>query len=449
MHFTTKINPQIPQDLQDRFQKKAWDAANYVYWGTLSILLGLFILEFFLLKSIWTTTLYIKVILVAFSFISYFSIRKVSKTPNALVLIFLMLFTVYCFTIIHQVSNFSVTFYFCLLALVLSVANYLMLWNSTFSLMEISFTVLVFLLFQYLDGFEHFGEYMQLGGYTFFSFILITSFIPDARKRNYLLNLERELKKQTVVDKLSIEVNSLQLQMEELQQSQKIDNEKEKILRHDLKNKINNIIGLSQLIDGSEMQEEDQMYIQLLKDVSTDLLKYADNLYNNNENKLDLPLKIMLEPVNVFALLKKTKNEIQAKLETKGVDLVLPEKEINTYILADFLVMNNVLENIFNYLIRWSDPGQRIEIEIMKPLDHIRIEVHAPSTSITVEELNNLFKPIENFEFKSSFDAPKGLGLQIAKSMTEKIGGYFKYQKDLKGGVTFKLEFKSTQIQEL
>jgi signal transduction histidine kinase len=437
------------QQLQARFEKKSWDAANYVYWGVLSVCLALFIVEFFLTKSLWQTTFAFKVFLVAFGFLSYYKLKNLLKSPEILVLSYLILFTIYCLSIIHQESGFIVSFYFCLLTLVLSVSNYLMLWNSFYSFLEVFAAVLLFTLFEYFGDFAHTWEHLALGGYAFFLFILTTSFIPDARKRNYILNLDRDLKKQAVIEKLSAELSNLQLQKEELLQRKKIDKEKEKIFRHDLKNKINNIIGLSQLINGSGLNEEDQTYIHLLKDVSTDLLKYADNLYHKNQSDFTVPVKITLEPVNLFALLKKTKDEIQAKLETKGIELILPKTEINTYITADFLVMNNILENIFNYLIRWSEAGKSINVSIAKDSQHSRLEIYASSTQITAQELNNFFKPIENFEFNSSFEAPKGLGLQIAKNMTEKIGGYFKYQKELTGGITFKLEFETTQLQEL
>lgn len=438
----------LPKEIQDRFDKKAWDAGNYVYWGITSVFLGFFILEFFILKSIWQQTFFSKLALIGLGFFIYYLLKKYSQTPNILVLIYCFLFATYSLSIIHLENGYVVTVYFAILTLVISVTNYLMLWNSKFSLIQIILISIIFLTFQWLEEFNSFWETMALGGYVFFSFIIITAFIPDARKRNYLLNIDRDLKKQKTINSLSTELTMVQIQMEELLQLNKIDREKEKILRHDLKNKINNIIGLSQLIDGEEA-EEDQMYIQLLRDVSTDLLKYADNLYSKNEEKLTSPLKFNLEPVNLFAVFKKTKNEIKAKLEKKDIELILPADGSDYYVEADFLIINNVLENILNYLIIWSNPQCKIHVSFVENNQNLKVEIEAPSTQISPYELNNIFKPIENFEFTSSFDTPKGLGLQIAKSMTEKLGGYFKYQTDLKGGVTFKLQLKSAEISEL
>lgn len=444
MEVTLNPSSQIPEDIKHRFDKKSWDAGNYVYWGITSLFLGLFILEFFLLKSIWQTTFFIKLALVGLSFFFYDRLRKYSKSPNFLVLTYSFLFTTYCLTIIHLENNYIVTVYFSLVTIVISVTNYLMLWKARYSLIQILLASLVFLAFEWSIDFESFWETMSLGGYVFFSFVILTAFIPDARKRNYLLNIDRELKKQKTINSLSVEVNDLQTQLEELLQINKIDREKEKILRHDLKNKINNIIGLSQLIDG-ENHEEDMMYIQLLRDVSTDLLKYADNLYSKNQEKLNLPLKVNLESINLYAVFNKTKSEIQPKLEKKDIELILPENETDVYIEADFLVINNVFENLLNYLIGWSNPHSKIKVTFTTNEHNIKIGIEAPSTNISPNDLNNIFQPIENFEFNSSFDAPKGLGLQIAKSMTEKLGGYFKYQTDLEGGVTFKLEFKAAK----
>lgn len=444
METTLYPTNQVPKEIQSHYDKKSWDSGNYVYWGITSILLGLFILEFFILKSIWHTTLLFKSILIGLAFIMYHLLKKHSPTPNVLVLIYVSLFSVYCITIIHIEVGFIVTLYFAILTLVISVTNYLMLWESKFSIIEILVVCFIFLTFQWLNQFTNLWEVMALGGYVFFLFIILTSFIPDARKRNYLLNIDRDLKKNNIINNLNIKVNELQVQMEEIQQLNKIDREKEKILRHDLKNKISNIIGLSQLIDGQEA-EEDQMYIQLLRDVSTDLLKYADSLYSKNEEKLKSPLNINLELLNIYAAFRKSKNEMKAKLEKKGIELILPESDPQTYIEADLLIINNILENILNYLIDWSNIQSKIIVSFVESQPNLKVQIEAPSTQVSPEKLNNIFMPIENFEFTSSFAKPKGLGLQIAKSMTEKLGGYFKYQTNLNGGVTFKLEFKSPE----
>ncbi|WP_111671711.1 sensor histidine kinase [Algoriphagus litoralis] len=435
--------------LENAYLKKNWDAANYIYWSIISIVLGLYILEFFILKDLWQQTFLFKTGILALGILGFALLKKKSKTPHLLVILLSALFSAYCLLIIQQVDGVLVTLYFVILTLVIGGLNYLALWRGVFGLILVLTICLIYALLLWYFGLEKFYPQLQLGGYAFLAILLLTSFIPDARKRNYKMNLEKELKREDLLKTQANQIRNLNLKYGELTEANKIEKQKEKILRHDLKNKINNIIGLSQLLQLStdKLDEEEKNYIQLLQDVSIDLLRYADNLFAKEDQ--DTSLKINLQPVNCYASLRKTKKGIKAKLDEYGLDLKLNKEEAQYFLLTDLLIFNNVVENILNYLIIWSKPDESIQVTCLPVDENIRIEFLAPSARIPASELNRIFKPIDSFEFTSSFAAPQGLGLQIAKSMTEQMGGYFKYQTELEGGVIFKLEFKQVQNPQI
>jgi signal transduction histidine kinase len=437
--------PLPTSSLESAYLKKNWDAANYIYWSIISVILGLYIVEFFALKGLWEQTFLFKTGILALGIFAYVLLKKKSKTPHLLVILLTSLFASYCLFIIQQVEGVQVTLYFVILTLVIGGLNYLALWRGVYGLLLVLLICIIYAGLLGYFGLEKLYPQLQLGGYAFLAILLLSSFIPDARKRNYKMNLEKELKREAILKAQANQIRELNLQYGELSESNKIEKQKEKILRHDLKNKINNIIGLSQLLQLSadKLDEEEKTYIQLLQDVSIDLLRYADNLFAKEDQ--DTSLKINLQPVNCYASLRKTKKGIKAKLDEFGLDLKLNKEEAQYFIQADLLVFNNVVENILNYLIIWSKPDESIQVACM-PIDkNIRIEFSAPSAQIPASELNRIFKPIDSFEFTSSFSAPQGLGLQIAKSMTEQMGGYFKYQTELEGGVIFKLEFEQAK----
>ena len=128
------------------------------------------------------------------------------------------------------------------------------------------------------------------------------------------------------------------------------------------------------------------------------------------------------------------------------MELDFSTENTDSSILADPYVFVNLIEKILNYLIDWSKTNHKV-ILLTKDLDsRVRIEILAPSAKIPASVLNQIFKPLDEFEIQSSFAPPQGLGLQIAKNLTEKMGGYFKYTTSMTEGVTFKLEFpKSSQ----
>ncbi|MCH7398156.1 HAMP domain-containing histidine kinase [Belliella sp. DSM 107340] len=429
--------------LNSTLERKTWDAANYIYWSVVCIVLMLFILDFFLLKELWDDTLYLKVAFIILSFISFTILRPLLKNPEWLMFGILALFSAYIFNVIHLTSGFFVTIYFILLTVVIGAGNFLALWRSKFGVLLFLYNTSIFFAFQYFDSFESLNDKLSLGGYAFFLVLIVTSFIPDARKRNYLVNILREEKKNVIIQSLNEELINSKLQLTELKQISKIHQEKEKLVLHDLKNKINNIIGLSDLIDdhGQQSHEETHSYNQLLKEVSIDLLKYANNIFSVDSLTSGSHLKIQIEAVMLHSCIKRTANELKLKLEAKNITLNIEESDLRTRVLADFLVFKNSLENILNYLINWSSDQSSITIKWFGHKGNIRIELAAPSAKIQPSELNRIFKPLENFENQTSISAPQGMGLQIARNMTEQMGGYFKYQSSTEKGVLFKLEF--------
>jgi signal transduction histidine kinase len=439
--MNSKTEPTSEKNLELAFSKKNQDAANYIYWSLISIILGLYILEFFALKDLWQQTFLLKTGILAIGIVGYYLFKKKSQTHYPLVILLTSLFAGYSLFIIQQVEGAQVTLYFVILTLVIGGLNYLALWQGLYALVLVLIICTIYAGLLGYFGLEKIYSQLQLGGYPFLAILLLSSFIPDARKRNYKMNLEKELKREELLKTQANEIRLLNLKYGELNAISKIDKQKEKILRHDLKNKINNIIGLSQILQLSEdkLDDEEKTYIQLLQDVSLDLLRYADNLFSKEDQHNSL--KINLQVVSCYASLRKTKKGLKAKLDEYGLDLKLNKEEAHYHIIADLLVFNNVVENILNYLIIWSKPDESIQVTCLPINSKIRIEFSAPSAQIPATELNRIFKPIDSFEFTSSFAAPQGLGLQIAKNMTEQMGGYFKYQSELEGGVTFKLEF--------
>lgn len=430
-------------ELAKAYEKKTWDAAEYIFWGIISLLIGFFILEFFVLKSSWQSTFLFKVILISLGFLSYNIIKPQIKSPNWLIFGYLFLFAAYCLNIISFHSNFVVTLYFSILTLVIGSANYLVFWNARFAFGLLASILVLFGLFEWQNEFRTLETHLNLGGYAFFSLLLLTAFIPDARKRNYILNLERDLKKDKSIGSLNKKVHETQLKLVEIEQLLKIDREKDHILRHDIKNKVTNIMGLSNLIEeqNTNKTEEEQNYLNLLQEVGTDLLKNVDNILGNEEERQDVHLRISFHSVNLNTSFKKINSILKPKLESSGIDLILPKEKELGFIYADSYVFVNLVEKILNYLIDWSKKNEAVLLEKVDLEKAIRIEIKAPSAKISAAALNQIFKPLGEFEVQSSFAPPQGMGLQIAKNLTEIMGGYFKYSSSMNEGVTFKLQF--------
>lgn len=427
-------------DISSSLKRKYWDISNYIYWSLISFTLGLFVFEFFLIKNLYLDTFLFKSVILLIGFVGYSVFRRKIAIPNLMILVMTSLFLWYCFYMVFQTSGYLVTFYFILATLTVGGINYLVVWKSRFSLGLVLVSSAVFFGVAFWNNWNPFFELFPQGGFVFFFVLILTSFITDSRQKNYALGLEKEAKKDAILKNQAEELRDLKVKYAEMLEIRKIENQKEKILRHDLKNKVHSITGLTQIISDVENTEEYQFYIQLLKDVSTDLLKFSDNIFIKGDSQ-NYELNIAPQEVNLKRTISKITKEFSPKLKQKGQEISWDNPDEQQVIWVDLLVFKNILTNLFNYLILWSKPDSTIEISTLPIESQIRISITAPEVDISPEELNHFFKALDSFQFTSSFSAPQGMGLKIAESMTEQMGGYFKYQTDIKQGVIFKLEF--------
>ena len=170
---------------------------------------------------------------------------------------------------------------------------------------------------------------------------------------------------------------------------------------------------------------------QRLKQLTEDLLE-ASKISSGN-------IVLHMERINLVELLNQTLGEFSEKFEQKGLISVVNAPSQAVYVLADSRRSYRVMENLFNNIYKYALEGTRIYIDLgfteWKSADGSGSQagvflslknISAMELNVAPEELTERF--IRGDESRTTEGS--GLGLSIAKNLTEAMNGMFEISID-------------------
>lgn len=178
------------------------------------------------------------------------------------------------------------------------------------------------------------------------------------------------------------------------------------ILVHDLKNPINVISGISELLLEENSQNE---MAQLISDSSHSLMKIIDNI--STLISLSSGEKISKEKINVSKIIQKVVSSFSSPLKNADMEVVL-KVEDPIFIHANPII-SEIFENFVSNAIKYAKDGKKIIIE-SKPSDNsIIIGFSDFGKTIAIDDRERIFE--RKVQLGEGITAGRGLGLAIVK----------------------------------
>lgn len=198
---------------------------------------------------------------------------------------------------------------------------------------------------------------------------------------------------------------------------------------HDLKTPLTSIINYVDLLKKEPIENRKAVnYIHVLDEKSqrlkalTDALVEASKISSGN-------LVLNIAKINVKELLSMASAEFIDKFEERGLSIVARAEEGDVFINADSKNIYRVLENLFTNIYKYALQNTRVYLDVFKDSDKAYIQIKNISLSpinVSPEELLERF--VRGDEARTSEGS--GLGLSIAKNLTEAMGGEFEIYID-------------------
>ena len=193
---------------------------------------------------------------------------------------------------------------------------------------------------------------------------------------------------------------------------------------HDIKTPLTSIINYVELLKRENIENEKAKgYIQVLEQKSHRLKHLTEDLVEASKISSG-NIKLECMQLQMQEMIYQAGGEFADKFELKGLTLIenLPTDPL--YIRADGRRLWRVLENLFNNVAKYAMPNTRVYVDLIDLGTEVKFSIKNISEQRLNIEAKDLTERFIRGDISRSTEG-SGLGLSIAKNLTELQGGKF------------------------
>jgi signal transduction histidine kinase len=204
---------------------------------------------------------------------------------------------------------------------------------------------------------------------------------------------------------------------------------------HELRTPLTSIIGyIKGILDGVIPKEQEDRYLTIAYDEANRLKELTKDIVDIAKLESG-SIKLNKQNINLNDLVKEIYVEFEELIKEKHLEFILEEKEEDIVIFADHDRIKQVLINIVNNSLKFTQKGY-IKIIVRKYLDKAKIDVEDTGIGIQKDKIAYLFNKFYTANEYGNATSGAGLGLNIAKNIIDMHNGEIKIESVLDKGTT-------------
>lgn len=205
---------------------------------------------------------------------------------------------------------------------------------------------------------------------------------------------------------------------------------------HEIRTPLNAIVGFADLLPVVEAEEDRQQLINEIQINNRKLLRIIDGLVSMS--KIEAEAKNLVKSqTDLVPLLNDIAKEYGTMVDQQSVVLATQFPYTQLMITTDVSKLKEIIGNLVQNAVKFTLKGHITLGFDMQEGDHVRIWVKDTGKGIPETELNKIF---ERFVKLDEYIPGTGLGLSVAKSHAESLGGSISVESRLGQGSTFWLD---------
>jgi signal transduction histidine kinase len=258
--------------------------------------------------------------------------------------------------------------------------------------------------------------------------VLLKARIQAALLRQFYLNRERSYWEQ------------LETMYDDLQKANQTKNEFMALVAHELRAPLSTLWAYTELLKRLDNNAEQTEYLDNMQ-FSLDRMKTVVSDLEDIARVETGNLRLELERVDISRTIGMVQEAMRPELCQKGQQLIVDLPGDLPAVWADQARVIQILTNLVENAAKYSPSETAIEITAVPAPNHpfqLQISVHDQGPGITTNDQKQVFEKFFRSDQAQIQDVPgTGLGLNIAKSLVERLGGSIWFDSRIAEGTTF------------
>jgi PAS domain S-box-containing protein len=213
-------------------------------------------------------------------------------------------------------------------------------------------------------------------------------------------------------------------------------------MSHDIRTPMNGVIGMTHLLMGTELTDEQHEYLNMIRISGNSLLSLINDILDFSRIEAD-QLILETQRFNLRMTVEDTVDIVALDAYEKGIGLTcVIEPNVPAELMGDPGRLRQVLINLLGNAVKFTDHGEvNLHIQLEKESkENVTLYFSVKDTGIGIHEseINKLFKPFSQVHKKNAAKyGGTGLGLTISRRIIQLMGGSIMVNSKIDQGSKF------------
>ena len=214
-------------------------------------------------------------------------------------------------------------------------------------------------------------------------------------------------------------------------------------MSHEIRTPLNGIVGLTELLDGTKLTDEQKEFVSMIRESSNNLTVIVNDVLDVSKMNAD---KMELESI-AFDIFKKIESSVEmfvAKMDTKEINLNLfIDPKIPQTLIGDPTRLSQVIINLVSNAVKFTDANGKIGVhaEYLSQNSNditLKISVSDSGIGLTKEQQSKIFEAYGQADASTTRKSGgTGLGLTISSKIIDSMGSKLQVESEEGEGSTF------------
>jgi PAS domain S-box-containing protein len=209
---------------------------------------------------------------------------------------------------------------------------------------------------------------------------------------------------------------------------------------HELRTPLNAVLGFSEVMQLDEREPlppAQRQRAERIHNAGSHLLRLIDDLLDVSRLEAG-SVHLHFENVDVAEVLQEAVDDLQERARGLDVDLVFePEGSATPQARSDRIRLKQILHNLLSNAVKYNRPRGSVRASLRRRGHEIRVMIADTGLGMDARQLERLFQPFDRLGRESSPIEGTGIGLVIARSLAELLGGGLTVNSELGHGSEF------------